>query len=82
MLFSDSLRERDSTPSVTAFPRSAVLAAYGLSEPLLPLAASLAGNDFVETAALASFHSSALPGRHASGGPLIEAVCAEVKYAI
>jgi len=76
----DSLRERDPTPSVTAFPRAAVLAVFGLSEPLLPLAASLAGNDFVETASLGCFHSGLLPGRHASGGPLIEAVCAAVRF--
>lgn len=75
----DSLRERDHVPTVTAYPRDAVLAQFGLPDLLLPLAASLAGNDFVETSALAPLHQLLMPGRQASGGPLIEAVCAHVR---
>ena len=64
---------------MTAYPRYAVLNVFGLSEQLLPLAASLIGNDFVDSNALAPFHAYLMPGRTASGGPLIEAVCAHVR---
>ena len=58
---------------MTAYTRDAVLRALSLPERMLPLAASLIGNDFVDAAALSSLHAALLPGRHANGGPLIEA---------
>jgi len=61
--------------------RQAVLEALGVPESLLPLLASLVGNDFVEQASLSALHGALLPGRHASGGPLIEAVGAELRRA-
>ena len=41
----------------------------------LPLLASLVGNDFVQSHYLSRLHAAVLPGRHASGSPLIEALC-------
>ena len=80
----NSLRTNDERPSVAAYPRAAVLGVFGgLPSPLLPLVASLVGNDFVQQHQLGAFHSWLLAGtgRNASGAPLIEAVAAHVQRA-
>ena len=80
----NSLRTNDERPSVAAYPRAAVLGVFGgLPSPLLPLVASLVGNDFVQQHQLGTFHSWLLAGtgRNASGAPLIEAIAAHVRRA-
>ena len=80
----DTLRTNDERPSVAAYPRAAVLGVFGgVASPLLPLVASLVGNDFVQGHQLGAWHSWLLAGsgRNASGAPLIEAVAAHVKKA-
>ena len=78
----DSLDLRASTPRVTVYRRADVLDALQLDEPLLPLLASLVGNDFVPTDVLDAFHRALVgPDRHASGQPLILAVAAHLRSA-
>jgi hypothetical protein len=62
-------------------PGSAIVAMMALPSPLMPLVASLVGNDFVSQGALGLFHSRLLAGtgHNASGPPLIEAVAAYVR---
>ena len=78
----DSLDLRASVPRVTVYRRADVLDALQLDEPLLPLLASLVGNDFVPTDMLDAFHRALVgPDRHASGQPLILAVAAHLRSA-
>ena len=78
----DSLDLRASVPRVTVYRRADVLDALQLDEPLLPLLASLVGNDFVPTDVLDAFHRALVgPDRHASGQPLILAVAALLRSA-
>lgn len=70
----DTLQLFVTTPTVTAYRRDAIDGALTLPAALLPLLGSLVGNDFVPTTLLSRWHSSLMPGRHASGSPLIEAV--------
>ena len=56
------------------YRRAAVEDALSLPSPLLPLLGSLVGNDFVPTALLERYHQHLLPGRHATGSQLIDAV--------
>ena len=75
----DSLDLRASVPRVTVYRRADVLDALQLDEPLLPLLASLVGNDFVPSDVLDAFHRALVgPDRHASGQPLILAVAAHL----
>ena len=77
----DTLRWNDERPTVTAYPREAIVGLMGLPSPLMPLVGSLVGNDFVSQNALGGFHSALLAGtgHNASGAPLIEAVAAFVR---
>ena len=77
----DTLALHRSPPTATVYLRRAVEAALQLPSSLMPLLGSLVGNDFVPTYLLSEFHRTLLPGRHASGGPLIEAVAAHVATA-
>lgn len=77
----DTLQLHRSPPNVALYRREAVEAAMALPSPLLPLLGSLVGNDFVPTHLLSDFHRALLPGRHASGAPLIEAVAHHVAAA-
>ena len=77
----DTLALHADPPTVTAYKRPHVEQALGLPSALLPLLGSLVGNDFVPTHLLSDFHRLILPGRHASGGPLIEAVAQHVAAA-
>ena len=67
--------------TAVAHPGSAIVGLMALPSPLMPLVASLVGNDFVSQAALGLFHSRLLAGsgHNASGAPLIEAVAAYVR---
>jgi hypothetical protein len=77
----DTLDLRSNPPRVTAYRRADVEAALGLPSALLPLLGSLVGNDFVPKDDLDALHAHILPGRHASGGPLIEATARYVEAA-
>ena len=77
----DTLQLHTRPERVTAYRRSAIEAALGLPSSLLPLLGSLVGNDYVPTQHLSRWHASLMPGRHAAGAPLIEAVARRVAAA-
>ena len=77
----DTLALHSDPPTVTVYMRKDIEAALGAPTALLPLVGSLIGNDFVPSHALASFHRAVMPGRHAHGSPLIEAVVQHVSTA-
>ena len=77
----DTLALYTSPPQCTVYRRDAVEAALALPSAFLPLLGSLVGNDFVPTHLLSDFHRVLLPGRHASGAPLIEAAARHVAAA-
>ena len=77
----DTLQLHASPPTVTAYRRADVERVLALPSPLLPLLGSLVGNDFVPTDLLSNFHRALLPGRHAAGAVLIDAVARHVAAA-
>ena len=77
----DTLQLYARPPTVAVYRRAAVEDALSLPSPLLPLLGSLVGNDFVPTALLERYHQHLLPGRHATGSQLIDAVAKHVGQA-